>query len=441
TYHMTVAALAILDPSTAPEPFTFLRFRRHVEERLHRAPTFRRRLVRVPLDLDHPYWAEDPEFDLDAHLHHLAVPPPGGRAELMALFGRLISRPLDLRRALWEMHFIEGLAPGIEGAPEGSVALVYKFHHAAIDGVSGVELVSTLLDPTPEPEPVRSPDKPWTPDRIPSDLELVAKALGHTITGPLRAAELLPKLLSTVGRMGKELGREALDRVGHLDLPKAPATAPKTSFNGTVCGRRVYDAAMISLAEVKAVKARVPGATVNDVALCVCAGALRRYLEDRGELPEDPLVAILPVSVRSADERGAMGNRVSILRCAIYTEVKDPRERLLRIVENTHHAKRLHGAMDTGMEMEATRFLASGLLGVFTRAVSALHVADRAAPLANVTISNVPGPRFPLYAAGARVLAEFGSGPVVDGIGLLIGVFSYDGRVSLGFTACKRLLP
>jgi len=237
TYHMNVAALAIFDPSTASDGYSYLKVRDLVADRIHLAPTFRRRLVRVPFDLDHPYWIDDPDFDLDDHVHHIAVPPPGGRAELMALFGRIISRPLNFDRPLWEMYVVEGLAKDIPGVPEGAVAVMFKFHHAAIDGISGVELLRVLSDPSADAGADLEPPDRWEPEPIPSDVELLAKALGHRVTDPIHAMELIPGALKSAVGVGKVLAKRVRGggehdeehRERHIDLPHLPPMAPHTA--------------------------------------------------------------------------------------------------------------------------------------------------------------------------------------------------------------------
>ncbi|MCA9771258.1 MAG: wax ester/triacylglycerol synthase family O-acyltransferase [Myxococcales bacterium] len=436
THHLTVAGFALVDPSTAPRGLTFLDFRDFIVSRLHLVPVLRRRLLRVPLDLDHPYWVDDPDFDPDVHLHHLGLPPPAGHAELMSLFARLISRPLDLRRPPWEMSFIEGITGSVAGYPPGAVAVVFKFHHSAVDGVSAGEILQHLFDMAPEGREIEPPAESWAPKPIPSDVELLARATGHGLATPMKAMELVPKLFGSV----RDMGRELIDTLKDQEAPTLHATAPKAPWNATISAQRAYDAVSIPLEDVKAIKRAVEGATVNDVILAICAGALRRYLAARGTLPDEPLRAVTPVSVRTPEQMGTMGNKVSVMPCGLATDEKDPLERLRRIHDDMAQSKRVHGALDTQVLMEATRFLPA-LMGPAARLYTRFHTADRTRPFANAIITNVPGPPFPLYMAGGRILAQFGSGPILDNLGLLIAVFSYDGRVTLGVTACRKLVP
>ncbi|MCA9772671.1 MAG: wax ester/triacylglycerol synthase family O-acyltransferase [Myxococcales bacterium] len=436
TINMNVNAIAIFDPSTAPEPLTFERFRDLLASRIHLAPTFRRRIVRVPLDMDRPYWADDPDFDIDYHVRHIAVPPPGSQEKLWSMFGRIIGRPLDRERPLWELYFVEGLGD-IPGLPPGCVAWITRIHHSMIDGVSGMDLLAALLDLAPDPGPVRPPEEPWAPEPIPGELEMLARATGARITGPFKGLDQIPRLLGSVANYGKFLGKRILT----LEPPKALFRGPKTRLNGAITAARRFAAATLSLDDVKAVKKTLDGATVNDVLLTVCAGALRRYLDEKGELPEDSLVALTPISVRAADQHGAMGNQISSMLCPLATDKTDPIERLGVIHANMQEAKEAHGAIGAGLLMDATRFIPSSTLALAARLYSRTKVADVARPFFNVVISNVPGPQFPMYAGGAEMKAMLPSGPIVDGLGLFIGLISYCGKVHVGLTACREIVP
>ncbi|MCA9773475.1 MAG: wax ester/triacylglycerol synthase family O-acyltransferase [Myxococcales bacterium] len=438
-FHMHVAGLGIFDPSTAPGgKVRFLDFREVVARRIHKVPLFRRRVMRVPLDLDHPYWVDDPHFDLDYHLHHVSLPAPGGIDGLWDFFARVLSRPMDQRRPLWEMYFIEGLGK-IEGYPRGSFATITKMHHAAVDGVSGEEVLTLVMDLEANPERRDPEPEPWAPAPLPSELELLGRALGHSVTGPKHAIELLPKVLkSAKGVIEKEIDK----RLHRADAPEGPARVPHTPFNGSVTGRRVYDALSISLDDVRAIKRTIEGATVNDVILAVCSGGIRRYLEEKDALPEEPMCTMAPVSVRTADEKGALGNRVSVLRCSLGTHLKDPLERFRHIHGSTTHAKEVFNAVDRSLMTEATAFIPSIPLELAARLATRTHAADKYGnPLFNVVITNVPGPPFPVYCCGAKLLSQYGSGPIVDGAGLIIVVLSYCGEITLGLTSCAKMTP
>ncbi|MBZ0253012.1 MAG: wax ester/triacylglycerol synthase family O-acyltransferase, partial [Candidatus Methylomirabilis sp.] len=403
---------------------------------IHLVPTFRRRIVEVPFDMDRPYWADDPNFDLDFHLRHIAVPPPGTLKELFTLFARIISRPLDRSKPLWEMYYVEGLGE-VPGVPEGAVAWLTKIHHSAIDGVSGIDLLTTMLDLSPEIREVEPPAEPWSPPALPTDVELIARATGHRITSPIKFLESLPRVLSSAATYGKEIGR----RIIHLEPPKALFRGPKTRLNCAISAQRRFSAATISLADIKTIRKAVAGATVNDAVLAVCAGALRRYLDSKGELPEEGLVAMTPISVRAEGDEASGGNKISSMLCPLHTDVDDPMERLEKIHDAMVEAKEVHGALGANVLMDATNFLPSSTLALAARLYTRVRIADLTRPFFNVVISNVPGPQIPLYAAGARLLAQYPSGPIVEGLALFIGVFSYCGDVTIGLTADRDALP
>ncbi|HEX4866568.1 MAG TPA: wax ester/triacylglycerol synthase family O-acyltransferase [Acidimicrobiales bacterium] len=424
--HMHVASLAIFDPSTADGPLTLERIVEVYGQRLHLAPPFRRRLATVPLGLHHPLWIEDPDFDIRNHLRHTAIPAPGGPDELATLVGRLVALPLDRSRPLWEIWLIEGL----EG---GKVALLSKVHHAAIDGAAGNELQVALLDLSPTIEE-HVPETEWVPDRVPTDAELLTYAASSLARQPVRVAKAVARTAQAaldVRRMGQQ-STAAM-------LPPAPFAAPRTSFNAALTPRRSFAYTTLDLRRVKAVKTAA-GCTVNDAVLALGGGALRRYLEDRGEELDGPLVAMVPVSVRTADQKGAMGNQVSSTLTSLGTDIEDAFERLKVIHEVTSEAKAQQQAIGADTLQQWSEFAAPALLGRAARLYTRMNWANAHRPLFNVTISNVPGPPFPLYSAGARMLASYPVGPIFDGGGLNMTVMSYLDQLDFGLLACPDLV-
>jgi len=420
--HMHVASLGIFDPSEVDGGVTLDSVTEIYGQRLHLAPPFRRRLANVPFGLHHPLWIEDPDFDLRNHIRHTAIPAPGGQKELSNLVSRLVALPLDRTRPLWEIWLIEGL----EG---GQVGLLSKVHHAAIDGAAGNELLVALLDLSPEVV-YHVPETEWEPDRHPTDIELLGYAANSLARQPLRVAKALARTAGAALEV-RRLGQASSASV----LPPAPFAAPRTSFNTALTPRRSYAYTSIDLPTVKAVKAAA-GCTVNDVVLGLCAGALRTYLEDRGEHLDSSLVAMVPVSVRSEDERDAGGNKVSSMLASLATDVDDPIERLKVIHECMAEAKSQQQAIGADTLQEWAEFAAPAVAGRAARLYSRMKVADLHRPLFNVTISNVPGPPFPLYSAGARLLANYPVGPIIDGTGLNMTVMSYLDQLDFGLLAC-----
>ena len=424
--HMHVASTAVFDPSTVPGGYSFEKVRALVEERLPLLPPFRRRLVEIPFQIHHPLWIEDPDFDLDYHLRRAALPAPGGVAELAEFAESVMGRQLDRSRPLWEMYVVEGL----EG---GMIATVAKMHHAAIDGVSGAELTVNLLDLQPEPTPVTEPDT-WQPDRVPTDVELVGFAMSSLARQPLSAvksARRTAEMLLNLRRRNRQPG---------VNPPPAPFSAPRTSLNTSITPHRRFAYTQVPLDDVKMVKNAL-GGTVNDVVLALCSGALRQYLADNDEHPDKSLVAMVPISVRTEDEQGAMGNRVSSMLVSLASDVADPVERLRAITEGTKSAKEQERAIGADVLSNWAEFAAPAVAARAARLYSSMRIADRHAPFFNVTISNVPGPNFPLYSAGSRMVAMYPMAPIFDGAGLNITVMSYMGNLNFGLVACRETVP
>jgi WS/DGAT/MGAT family acyltransferase len=427
--HMHVLGIAIVDPDTAPAPFTFDRVKALVRARLPLLPAFRRRLVPVPLGLHYPLWVEDPDFDLDFHMRRIALPAPGGPDELNAVIADLAGRPLDRAKPLWELWYIEGLEAG-------HVALVAKVHHAAIDGIAGVGILATLFDLEPDAPLTRdAPDvtADTEPERVPSELELIGYGVASLARQPLKFAGSLGHLGSAAMRLVRRVVDEQL-RVA------APLTAPRLAMNGVITPHRKVAFASLSLADVKVVK-NAFGVTVNDVLLAVTAGALRSYLQRRGELPERPLVAAVPIAAREGSTEITTGNVVSAMFSALDVQIEDPVERVRAIHRSTYGAKHVHAEVGGSTLGEWAELAAPVWFGRAVRLFSSLRIADRFRPIINLVVSNVPGPPFPLYLAGAQLVSVSPLGPIFDGCGLNVTVISYLDKIDVGFLACRELMP
>jgi diacylglycerol O-acyltransferase len=428
TAHMHVLSTAILDPSTAPGVFDVDRVRDLLLERMHLLPPFRRRLVTVPFDLHNPLWIEDPDFDLDYHVRRTALPSPGGPHELAALTAEIAGRQLDRSRPLWELWFVEGL-------DQDRVAIISKVHHSAIDGMSGVELIANLYDfeadPPPRADVAIAPD--WHPDHLPSDPELLVHAVASLARQPLLMARAMRRLVRSATRVAKRARDESTGAA-------VPLTAPRLAMNGTITPHRKIAFSSIALADVKKVK-NAFGVKVNDVVLAVTAGTLRTYLSGRGELPDRPLIATIPTSVRTEDQKTEMGNRVSAMFAALPVEIDDPVERLLAVHRSTVGGKQMHEDIGGNTLQEWADLASPAIFSRAMRAYSSLRMAERHRPIHNLVISNVPGPAFPLYFAGARLVAIYPMGPIFDGAGLNLTVMSYLDHVDFGFLVCRELVP
>lgn len=425
TNHMHVAMTMVLDPSTVPGGYSFENLKSFIKGRLHLVPPFTRRLCEVPLNLAHPLWVEDPTFDIDFHIRRIGCPSPGGRRELGEMAGQIASTPLDRSRPLWELWVIEGLK-------QDRIGVVTKVHHAAIDGSSGAELMVHLFDLEPEPaEP--PPPVEREPEHIPNELEL----LGHAAASRFRKLIALPRL---IGETASALNRVAQGRRDpNRPVGAAPLTAPRTSWNGPLSPMRNVGFARVPLADVKALKDAF-GCTVNDVVLGLCAGTLRQYmLANDGEVPDVPLVAACPVSVR-ADGDNDVGNKVSAMFASLDTQLEDPVERIRAIQACTVGAKEEHKAVGADMLQNWAEYAAPNTFNLASRLYSSWGLADSHRPIHNVIISNVPGPGFPLYYAGCEMVAAYPMGPVMEGVGLNITVMSYRGSVDFGFMVDRELV-
>jgi diacylglycerol O-acyltransferase len=427
---MHIASLSIYDQSTAPGGLVTLKqIMANVEARLDLGYAFRRKVKRVPFDWDHPYWVDDPDFDLEFHVRHIALPKPGDWRQLCIQAARLHSRVLDVARPLWELYVIEGL-DNVEGVPPGAFALMLKIHHAAVDGVSGTELIAALHDlvaDTPLPE-----EKAWVPKSEPSDSELLVRAGVNSFMQPFRFAELQTRAAPALARASQ---RAAQDRSA------APPPVPRTRFNSTVSVHRVFDGIRIPLAGLRSVKSVVPEATVNDAVLSVVGGALRSYLASKGELPAEPLQAMAPISVRSEDAKAEQGNQVAAMVVSLATTVEDPLDRLRAVHASTTAQKEMTNAVGARLMTDYNEFIPSAVAALAARQYTELGLANQANPAFNCVVSNVPGPRVPLYMCGSRLVIQYGMGPIQDGMGLIHGVFSYDGQVALTATSCRAMMP
>ena len=436
---MHVGGLAIVDPADAPKDFGFEAVRRLIESRLHLLPMFRRRVITSPLNLDLPYWIEDPEFDIEHHVRHRALPRPGNDRQLADFLCDVMSTRLDRSMPLWRSYYVEGLSGG-------RVALLTKVHHACIDGVSGAELLSVLLDLTAEPRAVPPPEQPWEPEPIPSPIQLAANTAKNLATRPREAWRLLKEtgpILFSAGRAALAQ-RRARDEVP-ADVAEAPedrsvGAAPRMRFNTTITARRSFAFRSLPLADIKLIK-NAFGTSVNDVVLGLCGEALRRYLDGKHELPDKSLVAAVPVSVRTAEEKGTHGNKITMARTALHTEIDDPVERLQAISKRMDRVKKSFKATPARRMMDWINVPAPGLLAQAARLYENFSIQDYVYPPYNLVISNVPGPPQPLYLAGARVLANYPVSIPYHGLAFNITVMSYIDSLDFGLTAHRTTVP
>ncbi|MET0252086.1 MAG: wax ester/triacylglycerol synthase family O-acyltransferase [Novosphingobium sp.] len=426
-----IGMVFLFDPASADEPVTFDRLLALYEQRLPLARAFREKLARVPLDLDYPYWVNDKDFDLEFHVRHTGLPRPGNRKQFFAVVNRLMSLQIDMSRPLWETYFIEGLDE-VDGAAPGSFALLFKMHHAAVDGISGMEMVTALLE-TEEEAVARMPKKAWRGEDLPDQRKLLLKAVGGGLTGPLKLTGALVKGLPAMA--------EKRRRQKSGEVVKPPKTkAPKTRFNAAVTAHRVLEGCSWPFAEIKRLKDAVAGATINDVMLAVVGGSMRRYLASKNELPKEPLVASVPISVRTEAQQGTGGNQVSMTFANLHTDIADPLLRLAAVGEAMRAVKDYNKAVDATSLTEATSAMPGMLFGLAVRTMMKLPPTD-ALIISNTVITNIPGPQGPMTLLGARYVAGFGTGPMQDGMGLFHIITSLAGVLSVGFNADREQLP
>jgi len=427
---MHIGSVAIFDPSTAPGQIVRLkRIIKTLEERAHLAPYLKQRLVEVPFNADFPYWVRDESFDPEFHIRHLALPKPGDWRQLCIQIARIHSRTLDRSRPLWELYIIEGL-DSVEGIPPGSFAFVSKTHHAAIDGATSSDVGTAMCDPTPEIRKIEG-SKEWKADKTPTALELSIMAHHNNVMRPQRYLEFLQK---TVPTWSKNL--EAVTQSGS----PSSAKVPRTRFNAVVSQHRVFEGVTCDLREIKQIKNQA-GGTVNDVVLAICAGAMRRYLLDKKELPEESLVTMCPINVRDPGVQGSGGNQVVSMDVPLHTDITNPAERLAAICESTRNAKEQTNAVGAKSMMEVANFIPSELSVLGARVAAEQGLANFVTPTANTVITNVPGSPVPFYSNGALFVRGWGLGPLVDGNGLFHSVGSYCDELYIGITCCRVMMP
>jgi diacylglycerol O-acyltransferase len=452
-----VASMMIFAPEPGSDGAGLDITKRTILSRIDQLTPYRRKMVTVPFGLDLPYWIDDPEFDIDYHVRHHAVPPPGSPRQLADVVSRIISRPLDRTRPLWELYVIEGVDNG------RCIAQLNKLHHAAIDGAAGAWLLGALLDDSPDMMPADAPRTDWPVDEVPSSAELLRITAGEYLRRPEKLIRLgihtarslaastgnawFSIVADTVARpLPGPLGdvvRDRLrgDRSNEDTLPALPVgSAPRTPFNGSITAHRRFAYTTIPLDKARQIR-RVFGVTFNDVVMALCGGTLRRYLQLHDALPDKPLVAMVPISVRTGDEEDRFRNRVSALFCELATDEPEPVARLHRIARRMDQAKERFDPVSADALQDFSQFAPPAVAAQAMRLFSRLRIADRVNLPLNVVISNVPGPSHPLYSAGAELTHFYPVSTIADGVGLNMTVQSYNGNLDFGFVGDRTLVP
>lgn len=425
-----IMGVYIYDPSTAPGGF--VRFKdiiRHVESRVDTSPLFKRRLHRLPFDMDHPYWVEDEHFDIEAHMSHARLPEPGDWRQFCIAVARWFSKPMDMNRPLWDIYVIEGL-DRIPGIPKGSFAMLHRVHHAAVDGASGAHAFIAMSDidakGTPaiaEPPPVEELGK------TPSGAEAVSRAWSASMQSPVKFMNALMKMSPAIVASA----RKSISEGGMT------AGVPETRFNVPVGPHKMFDATTVALTDVAEIRRKVPGATVNDVVLTTVGGALRKYLQKHKELPKESLVAVAPINLRGKGGKASTpGNQVSAMSVPVRTDIADPLERLAAIRDYTVEAKEAKAGVSARIMTDLSQHIPGATMAAVARLVTSERFAVRGT---NLFISNVPGAQVPLYLAGAQLVQQHGMAPLANNMGLFVATPSYNGRIAFSLISERAVMP
>lgn len=426
---MHIGLVSIYGPSELTgQAVDFTTFRTHIRRNLPLSDVFRQKLAPVPFNLDHPYWIQDPDFDLDNHVRHVHLSEPSWNA-FCELVAKLHSQPLDRSRPLWEMIYIDGVGGIREDIPPGAFATVTKIHHAAIDGATGAELTAGLHDLAPDAQRKVLVDR-WVPDLRPTPYELIRNAVVNNI-------RVQPQLAKTVIDMLPVIAKTVTSTVA----TPGKGFGATTRFSGRVSPRRIYEAREYPVATLSEIRKLVPGATVNDAILAVGSGALRHYLDAKGELPNESLTVMAPINVRKPEEKHARGgNAVSLMTLSLCTDIADPLKRLQAIHEKTSSAKAMVNAVGARELTNANESTPAATLALSFRLVTGANLFGRLGAF-NTVISNVPGPQVPVYLCGAKMLYWSGLGPATNGVAVGFPILSYNGNVNFGINGCARAVP
>lgn len=428
-----VTSISVFDQTTVPKG-KVVRFKdilAHIEGRLHMSPLFKRKLVHVPLELDFPYWVDDEQFDLEYHVRHGRLPEPGDWRQFCIHMARYHSRPLDMTRPLWEMYVVEGL-DNVDWLPKGSYAIATKIHHAAVDGTAIVDFFGAMADV----DNMGTPAVPLNMAKLrrspkPSLLDMAVRATWHTIRSPIGMTDAVMRSAPSIYRLAQNaLRSQKKDRY----------PVPDTRFNTHVSAQKMFDARVFPLADLKAIRQAVPGSTINDVVLAICGGGLRRYLQHHDELPDDSLIAWVPINARQGPrgDQDTPGNNVSSMTAPIFTNVENPIERLKCIHEATQQSKAAKAGVSARVMVDLSKHVPASTQVIASRLVLRAGMSQR---MCNLFISNVPGPQVPLYMNGALQVGSFGMAPLANGMGLFIATPSYNGNISFNVTSTRDIVP
>ncbi len=433
---MHISTLSVYDPSTAPNGEVDFRdilgiFENRIQNRV---PILRSRLHQVPFNIDQPYWEEDPNFDMVYHVRHIALPKPGNWHKLCSMVANLHAQPLNRRRPLWEAYVIDGLE-SIEGMPNGAFAIMMKVHHSVMDGRTGMAIFGNLhtLEPDSGKESHESLFGEYPTLELSRNVS-TPKLLRKAYVNNLRKTSRLLKLAL------KGIGTYADVKLALRNKEVKSLHKPKTRFNGRISPRRIIDRTIFPIDGIKTIKSVFRNETVNDVALTIIGGALREYLTAKDELPEDSLVAGVPIDVRKEEDRDVMGNMINIMNVALRTDIADPLERLKILHEEAHSGKVFAHLLGDHSIHDLLDSLYAGLISWGIRTAVDSGVMDKFPPANNTIVTNVPGTNQPVYMAGAKMVESFGMGPLIPNTGLFHTVSTTYDHMAISFTACRHMM-
>lgn len=429
TTPMHISALLVYDPSTVPggKVVRFKDILATFERSLDKSPVFRRKLYTLPFDIDQPYWIDDPDFDLEHHIRHIALPHPGDWRQLCIMLSRIHARGLDMSKPLWEAYVIEGL-DGVNDLPKGSFGVFLKVHHSGIDGVSAAGVIAAIHELTAQSQADDFEDD-WVPTVKPNNWQAAGNAYINSFRRPFT-------LMKTVRSMVPAVSQITRKNVDDEDKTRKP----RTRFNASVTGYRVADGILLELDEIRAVKNKIGGVTVNDVIVTIVGGALRHYLQAHDELPDTTLTAGAPINIRKPDDTSD-GNRIGVMGMSLGTDIEDPIARLGAVHNGAISSKTSAEDLGKSSLVDIAEGMSARLSQFGLKAATTIALLPKGPIPFNVIVSNVPGPPIPLYMSGAELHSVYGFGPVVNGMALFHAVISNNGKISIVFVSCRKILP
>lgn len=432
TTPMHVGLLCIYNQSTADGgQVRFKNIIKTFDSRLHKVSVLRQRLVKTPMKLDYPYWIDDPDFDIEFHVRHIALPTPGDWRQLCIQIARLNARPLDMNRPLWEMTVIEGL-DNIEGLPSGCFAIFGKLHRSIFDRDIGGQLLAALHDLTPDGT-VAAPQHPLTVDRVPSELELLSRAAINRV-----------KIVSTYANITRKYALPAIKKLFKSACKTqncAFTHSPHTRFNARLSPHRVFAGTSFSFEDIQKIRDQLPGTRFNDVLIAAVAGALHRYLSAKGELPSESMTAMFPVPGQPQAGSNKKVHQFSYIFPRLFTEIDDDKERLKALIAHTQRCREQTAWLDWEFADDAASLFPNTVADLFLKAAVGYQNARHTGPFFNTFISSVAGPHIPLYHAGAQMQTCYGIDSIYDNIGLAHNAFSYNNTLNIAINCCRNMMP